>query len=438
MAVTVADKKNEINEAIGKVLTYINSNLNIKEDLTEYYKTLGLNDIETPKKATATINYIFERRLGAKKQAILPLVLNDVQDLTQREREIISSLQNSVNGVFELKKITPDEFTMYNLINEKTYYAKPLEKFSKFANLYTGNYLVCRIVKLDDEYYIYHIVDNISLKHKVDAYRLSVLKIAQNPNAIYYDNEEKFNEIKQNIQTTLEKFKNLFGSEYIITTNKLADNLIEKLNTYLEDTNNSPKKESFDKLIKEPEKYIYYDILNLYSNNDIFKNAQSGFSHHKETYDVAILLDEATGLNVLPGFGTFLKIFETDNYREIEGYKECVKAFVENKKIPNKVLQIAYEKYPENFITKMNEILNEHFENFDDIINKYGNKQGCEEFSPTTTLYNSNAFRKLLEGLKVEEFQEEAAKYQKVGRNDPCPCGSGKKFKKCCGKAYNL
>ncbi len=23
----------------------------------------------------------------------------------------------------------------------------------------------------------------------------------------------------------------------------------------------------------------------------------------------------------------------------------------------------------------------------------------------------------------------------KVGRNDPCPCGSGKKFKKCCGGA---
>ena len=23
---------------------------------------------------------------------------------------------------------------------------------------------------------------------------------------------------------------------------------------------------------------------------------------------------------------------------------------------------------------------------------------------------------------------------RKAGRNDPCPCGSGKKFKKCCGK----
>jgi uncharacterized protein YecA (UPF0149 family) len=25
------------------------------------------------------------------------------------------------------------------------------------------------------------------------------------------------------------------------------------------------------------------------------------------------------------------------------------------------------------------------------------------------------------------------AEGHKVGRNDPCPCGSGKKYKKCCG-----
>ena len=25
-------------------------------------------------------------------------------------------------------------------------------------------------------------------------------------------------------------------------------------------------------------------------------------------------------------------------------------------------------------------------------------------------------------------------KSEKVGRNDPCPCGSGKKYKQCCGK----
>lgn len=47
------------------------------------------------------------------------------------------------------------------------------------------------------------------------------------------------------------------------------------------------------------------------------------------------------------------------------------------------------------------------------------------------------------EGLPLEELSsvrdfalrtaEQRATVKKVGRNDPCPCGSGRKFKKCCG-----
>lgn len=32
---------------------------------------------------------------------------------------------------------------------------------------------------------------------------------------------------------------------------------------------------------------------------------------------------------------------------------------------------------------------------------------------------------------RKEPIRKTAA--EKVGRNDPCPCGSGKKYKKCCG-----
>ena len=34
------------------------------------------------------------------------------------------------------------------------------------------------------------------------------------------------------------------------------------------------------------------------------------------------------------------------------------------------------------------------------------------------------------EAAKARPIEREAPK---VGRNDPCPCGSGKKYKKCCG-----
>ena len=40
---------------------------------------------------------------------------------------------------------------------------------------------------------------------------------------------------------------------------------------------------------------------------------------------------------------------------------------------------------------------------------------------------------------RKELYKEQKAsgtirKEKKIGRNDPCPCGSGKKYKKCCGK----
>ncbi|MBN2883844.1 MAG: SEC-C domain-containing protein [Clostridia bacterium] len=36
--------------------------------------------------------------------------------------------------------------------------------------------------------------------------------------------------------------------------------------------------------------------------------------------------------------------------------------------------------------------------------------------------------------IKKQFNKDNTAVSQKVGRNDPCPCGSGKKYKKCCGK----
>ena len=30
--------------------------------------------------------------------------------------------------------------------------------------------------------------------------------------------------------------------------------------------------------------------------------------------------------------------------------------------------------------------------------------------------------------------KKQPRKVTKIGRNDPCPCGSGKKYKQCCGR----
>ena len=38
------------------------------------------------------------------------------------------------------------------------------------------------------------------------------------------------------------------------------------------------------------------------------------------------------------------------------------------------------------------------------------------------------------EGGEVSKPSTVKREGKKVGRNEPCPCGSGKKYKKCCGK----
>lgn len=66
----------------------------------------------------------------------------------------------------------------------------------------------------------------------------------------------------------------------------------------------------------------------------------------------------------------------------------------------------------------------------------YMNMVGCN----AEWLYTLPAWDKILTQEKIDELYKKEktsrtlVKPPKVGRNDPCPCGSGKKYKKCCGR----
>jgi hypothetical protein len=54
-------------------------------------------------------------------------------------------------------------------------------------------------------------------------------------------------------------------------------------------------------------------------------------------------------------------------------------------------------------------------------------------------LYNLEEWNGILSAEKRDEITKKfrlskMAVSNKVGRNEPCPCGSGKKYKKCCGR----
>ena len=432
----VKDRSTLINDVMNKIFNYINSNLNLKKDLDDYYKMTGTSKDNKRILNNQTINYIFERRLGKNKKSIFDYVLEGLRDLTEEERNLINSLRNSINGVFEVRKITHNKFELFNILNEKLYEVLPLERMVKFRNLSVGHFILARIIKLDDEYVLYHVVDHINYPNRIVAFQIAVSRLAQEPYLFYFDNDEKLEELKENSVKLEEKFVNMFENNMVTTSSKYVDTLIGLINDYIE-KGKKPAKTSIEKSIKPLKESSYFDINELRDGKNILVEAKKGFASQNKEYNVTLFADKISGLHVVPFMDIFLKVFEKDDYKKVKNYKECVSKFVNDAKITPLALQFANEKYPDIFIERINEILKTNYNSLDEILEK--NKRFYIDnpyTSSTMTLYSSYAFKRLIE--VIDETDNKKQEKIKVGRNDLCPCGSGLKYKKCCGKTVQI
>lgn len=412
----------EINDVIKELAEFIQDDETVKPDFEEYIRTVGGMNFQS-----ACFNYIFERNLNQK--SILTLFLENSKKLSASTKKIVKALMNSMSSIFEVKKVLQNGFELNNIINEKTYGVVSLVKMTSFKGIGGGQYVVARIFEFEKAYYLLEISGVLPSSRKDDALRYSVAKIIQNPELVYLDNPAKQKEIEKEVKDIYDKFIEFFGKDEIVTTNKFADDLIGAFNDFAE----GGEKVDFQDKIQLPETYKFFDV-NEFNNSyeNFLENSLGGFSSHKETYDVGIVFDKELGLYAVPFFETFNKIFE--NPDEIENAKACVQFFLENDKFSANIIKRVAERH-ENFMEVVNNFLGTNY-SFDELLEHYKARYLKNKiFSSTTVLYKSKAFSKTL-GIIEEDISKpelEGIDLSKIGRNEPCPCGSGKKFKKCCG-----
>ena len=412
---TVIEKINEINNAVKEIFDFTQSNETIKADFDEYLATIGARNISLSQVEKIFLPYIFERNINGK--SIIEMYRDE-----KGSTEIIESLLNTQASVFEIKKILKNGFELYNLINEKAYKALSLTKMTNFRGVYAGQYIVARIFEFGGEYYVIEISSVLSHSQKEEAYRYAVMKLVQTPRMLYYDNPEKEEDIKSTIAEMFKKFIKTFDKDIILTTNKHADDIIGAFNEG-EEVDLSDKGSD----IKEYKFFHVKELDNNYSN--FLENSMGGFSSHDEVYDVAVIFDEKNGLYAIPFYETFCKIFEDKS--AVENAKACVEYFLTNDSIPNTILERISAKYP-NFMEVINEIMGTEY-TFEELIKTYKAEYLKNKiYSSATILFCSNAFSKVFDYIS-EPKPQSVEPIQKVGRNDPCPCGSGKKYKNCCG-----
>ena len=416
MAMTVIEKINEINEALKEIFDFTQTNETIKSDFTEYLSTIGARNISLNQMEKIFLPYVFERRIAGKS----------ILDMYKEEKganSIIDKLNEAQASIFEIKKILKNGFELYNLVNEKTYKVLSLTKMTNFRGVYAGQFIVGRIFELDGEYYIIEISSVLSHSQKEEAYRYAVMKLVQTPRLLYLDNSEKEAEIKATIDEMYQKFIKTFDKDIILTTNKHADDIIGAFNEG-EEVDLSDK--GCD--ITEYKFFHVKELDNNYSN--FLENSMGGFSSHNETYDVAVIFDKENGLYAIPFYETFCKVLE--NKDSVENAKACVEYFLTNDSIPNTILERVSTQYP-NFMEVVNELMETNY-TFDELVKNYKSDYLKNKiYSSATILFCSNAFSQIFDYISEPKPQAPVVT-EKVGRNDPCPCGSGKKFKNCCGK----
>lgn len=413
---TVLEKINEINDALKEIFDFTQTNETINSDFTEYLSTIGARNISLNQMEKIFLPYVFERRINGK--SILEMYTEE-----KGAKDIIAKLNEAQSSIFEIKKILKNGFELYNLVNEKTYKVLSLTKMTNFRGIYAGQFIAGRIFELDGEYYIIEISSVLSHSQKEDAYRYAVMKLVHTPRLLYLDNPEKEKEIKSTIAEMYEKFIKTFDKDIILTTNKHADDIIGAFNEG-EDVDLSDK--GCD--ISEYKFFHVKELDNNYSN--FLENSMGGFSSHNETYDVAVIFDKENGLYAIPFYETFCKIFE--NKDTVENAKGCVEYFLTNDSIPNTILERVSTQYS-NFMETINEIMGTNY-TFEELVKNYKSEfLNNKIYSSATILFCSNAFSQIFDYISEPKTQAPVVT-EKVGRNDPCPCGSGKKFKNCCGK----
>ncbi len=413
---TVIEKINEINTVIKEVFEFTQANETVKADFDEYLATMGARNISLNQMEKIFLPYIFERRINDK--SIMEMFLE-----TASNKEIAEALVNAESSIFEIKRILKNGFELYNLINEQTYTVLSLTKMTNFRGVYAGQYIVARIFEFRDEFYMIEISSILSHSQKEEAMRYAVMKLVQDPKLLYLHNSEKEEEIKNVISEMYTKFISTFDKDIILTTNKHADDIIGAFN----DDEEINLEDKLSKL-ETPRFFHVKELDNNYSN--FLENSLGGFASHEETYDVAVIFDKEKGLYAIPFYETFTKIFEDKD--SVENAKGCVQYFLSNESVPDSILERVSAQYP-NFMEVINELMGTEM-TFEGMLKEFKSSYLKNRiYSSATVLFCSNAFSDVFDVISTPK-PEQPAVTEKVGRNDPCPCGSGKKFKNCCGK----
>ena len=272
-----------------------------------------------------------------------------------------------------------------------------------------GAFFRAKIIPVNDKEYIFS-----GTQEFLDISEKEILKTVarlqmKHPQFAFRDNEERIRRGFELQKKDRELFIEYFGSDEVLTEGKKLDELMTGFMDYRLKKHDKPIPEGY----KPPKMKLPKDLLN--------------------SKDVGIVFDEIGGQSFLVNYGLILSIFQNPDDLKIKRYEDDILTYLKDETISPLVLRRIFFRYPQNAEFIIRKVLNRpEFDlerDFDTLMDEFKPSFKGRRIYPQMMPMSERMIRV----LRPEIYQGKENE-SKIGRNDPCPCGSGKKYKKCCGR----
>jgi hypothetical protein len=356
-----------------------------------------------------TDNFVYSYRFPGNL-TVIDRFVSETPDLSEKENAIVLRWKDPVVGLFQVKKVLPDGFVAENLINEVDYMIKPtaiprgLERSAK-----PGAFFMAKVIPVSDEEYIFSGTQEfLDVSEKEILKKVAVLQM-KNPQFAFRDNEERIRRGFELQKEGRELFIEYFGSDEVLTEGTKLPALANEFMNYRLSKREKPLPDGY----KPPEMNFPKGLL--------------------ESKDVGIVFDDLSGQQYLVNYGLMLNMFQNPDESKIQRYKNDILTYLKDPTISPHVIRRLFFRHPQNTEFIIRKILDRpEFgleEDFDFLMDEFKPSFKGKRIYP----YILPMSPKFVKALKPELDQKKEEE-PKVGRNDPCPCGSGRKYKKCCGR----
>ncbi len=341
---------------------------------------------------------------------VIDRFLAETPSLSEKERAVVLRWRDPVVGIFQVKKILPDGFVAENLINEVEYNIKPTTIPRQLEQLAVpGAFIKAKIIPAGNEEYIFSGVQNF-----LDIPEKEILKSAasiqrEDPSLAFRDNEERIRNGFEIQRRERALFIEYFGGDEVLAAGSELNDLWSGFMDFKLKKRGKPVPAGYT----APKMEFPRGLL--------------------KSKDVGIVFEEVTGQHYLINYGLVLDIFRNPEESKIRRYSEEIMIYLEEDAVPPGILRRIFFRYPQNAEFILRKILERpEFDlqrDFDSLMDEFKPSFKERRIYPQMLPMSERMVR----ALRPEMDQTKEPR-GKIGRNAPCPCGSGKKYKKCCEK----